>query len=77
MARDPAAIGANVKEFVAAFNSMSGKLAALRSGDAASDSALNQVTAQMGQVLDGADRKPWPRWASRARTAAWCSTKRS
>jgi flagellar hook-associated protein 2 len=57
VARDPAAIGANVKEFVAAFNTMSGKLAALRSGDAAADSALNQVTAQMGQLIDGADGK--------------------
>jgi flagellar hook-associated protein 2 len=55
-ARDPAAIGANVKAVVAAFNAMNGKLAALRSGDAASDTALNQVTAQLGQVLDGADR---------------------
>jgi flagellar hook-associated protein 2 len=57
VARDPAAIGANVKEFVAAFNTMNGKLAALRSGDATSDSALNQVSAQMGQLLDGADGK--------------------
>jgi flagellar hook-associated protein 2 len=57
VARDPAAIGANVKEFVGAFNAMSGKLAALRSGDAASDTALNQATAQMGQLLDGADQK--------------------
>ncbi|MGB9109984.1 MAG: flagellar filament capping protein FliD, partial [Telluria sp.] len=57
VARDPAAIGANVKDFVAAFNTMSGKLAALRSGDAASDTALNQVTAQLGQALDGADPK--------------------
>lgn len=57
VARDPGAIGANVKEFVAAFNTMSGKLAALRSGDAAADSALNQVTAQMGQLIDGADGK--------------------
>jgi flagellar hook-associated protein 2 len=57
VARDPAAIGANVKEFVSAFNTMSGKLAALRSGDAAADTALNQVTVQMGQLLDGADGK--------------------
>jgi flagellar hook-associated protein 2 len=57
VARDPGAIGANVKEFVAAFNAMTGKLAALRSGDAASDTALNQVTAQMGQAIDGADPK--------------------
>jgi flagellar hook-associated protein 2 len=57
VARDPAAIGANVKEFVTAFNAMAGKLAALRTGDAASDTALNQVTAQMGQVIDGADPK--------------------
>jgi flagellar hook-associated protein 2 len=57
VARDPAAIGANVKTFVAAFNTMNGKLAALRSGDAASDAALNQVSAQMGQLIDGADGK--------------------
>jgi flagellar hook-associated protein 2 len=57
VARDPAAIGANVKEFVAAFNAMAGKLAALRSGDAASDTALNQVTAHMSQAIDGADPK--------------------
>lgn len=57
VARDPGAIGANVKEFVAAFNAMTGKLAALRTGDAASDTALNQVTAQMGQAIDGADPK--------------------
>jgi flagellar hook-associated protein 2 len=57
VARDPAAIGANVKEFVAAFNAMAGQLAALRTGDAASDTALNQVTAQMGQAIDGADPK--------------------
>jgi flagellar hook-associated protein 2 len=57
VARDPAAIGANVKDFVAAFNGMTGKLAALRTGDAASDTALNQVTAQLAQVLDGADAK--------------------
>jgi flagellar hook-associated protein 2 len=55
--RDPAAIGANVKDVVAAFNTMSGKLAALRTGDAASDTALNQVTTQMSQALDGADPK--------------------
>jgi flagellar hook-associated protein 2 len=57
VARDPAAIGANVKDLVAAFNTMSGKLAALRTGDAASDTALNQVMAQMGQAIDGADPK--------------------
>jgi flagellar hook-associated protein 2 len=57
VARDPAAIGANVKDFVAAVNTMTGKLAALRSGDAALDSALNQVTVQIGQLLDGADQK--------------------
>jgi flagellar hook-associated protein 2 len=57
VARDPAAIGANVKDFIAAFNTMNGTLAALRTGDAGSDTALNQVTAQMGQVLDGAAQK--------------------
>jgi flagellar hook-associated protein 2 len=56
VASDPAALGARVKEVVAAYNAMNGKLAALRSGDAASDTALNQVTAHMNQVLDGADR---------------------
>jgi flagellar hook-associated protein 2 len=57
VARDPAAIGVNVKDFIAAFNTMSGALAGLRTGDAGSDTALNQVTAQMGQVLDGAAQK--------------------
>jgi flagellar hook-associated protein 2 len=57
VARDPSAIAANVKNFVAAFNTMSGQLGALRSGDAASDSALNQVSSQIGQVLDGAGSK--------------------
>jgi flagellar hook-associated protein 2 len=57
VARDPAAIGANVKALVAAFNTMGGKLAALRTGDAASDTALNQVTAQMSQAIDAADPK--------------------
>jgi flagellar hook-associated protein 2 len=57
VARDPAAIGANVKEVVAAFNAMAGKLSALRTGDAASDTALNQVTAQLSQAIDGADPK--------------------
>jgi flagellar hook-associated protein 2 len=57
VARDPAAIGANVKDFIAAFNTMNGALAGLRTGDAGSDTALNQVTAQMGQVLDGAAQK--------------------
>jgi flagellar hook-associated protein 2 len=57
VARDPSAIAANVKNFVGAFNTMSGKLAGLRSGESGTDSALNQVTAQMGQVLDGADPK--------------------
>jgi flagellar hook-associated protein 2 len=56
-ARDPAAIGAKVKDFVAAFNTMTGKLAALRSGDAGADTALNQVTAHIGQLLGGADQK--------------------
>jgi flagellar hook-associated protein 2 len=57
VARDPSAIAANVKNFVGAFNTMSGKLIGLRSGEAGSDSTLNQVTAQLGQVLDGADPK--------------------
>jgi flagellar hook-associated protein 2 len=57
VARDPSAIAANVKNFVGAFNTMSGKLSGLRSGEAGSDSTLNQVTAQLGQVLDGADPK--------------------
>jgi flagellar hook-associated protein 2 len=57
VARDPSAIAANVKSLVGAFNTLNSQLGALRSGDAASDSALNQVVTQMGQVLDGADPK--------------------
>jgi flagellar hook-associated protein 2 len=57
VARDPSAIAANVKSLVGAFNTMSSQLGALRTGDAASDSALNQVVTQMSQVLDGADPK--------------------
>jgi flagellar hook-associated protein 2 len=57
VARDPSAIAANVKSLVGAFNTMNSQLGALRTGDAASDTALNQVMAQMGQVLDGADPK--------------------
>jgi flagellar hook-associated protein 2 len=57
VARDPSAIAANVKNLVGAFNTLNGQLGALRTGDAASDTALNQVVTQMGQVLDGADPK--------------------
>jgi len=57
VARDPSAIAANVKSLVSAFNTMGSQLAALRSGDPGSDSALNQVTVQMNQVLDAADPK--------------------
>jgi flagellar hook-associated protein 2 len=55
--RDPSAIAANVKSLVGAFNTLNGQLGALRTGDAASDTALNQVVTQMGQALDGADPK--------------------
>jgi flagellar hook-associated protein 2 len=57
VARDPSAIAANVKNLVGAFNTLNSQLGALRTGDAASDTALNQVVTQMGQVLDGADPK--------------------
>lgn len=57
VARDPSAIAANVKSLVGAFNTMNSQLGALRSGDAGSDSALNQVVTQMGQVIDAADPK--------------------
>jgi flagellar hook-associated protein 2 len=57
VARDPSAIAANVKSLVGAFNTLNGQLGALRTGDASSDTALNQVVTQMSQVLDGADPK--------------------
>jgi flagellar hook-associated protein 2 len=57
IARDPSAVAANVKSLVSAFNSLNSQLGALRSGDAGADAALNQVVAQMGQVLDAADPK--------------------
>ena len=57
VARDPSAIAANVKNLVSAFNGMGSQLAALRSGDPGSDSALNQVTVQINQVLDATDPK--------------------
>jgi flagellar hook-associated protein 2 len=57
VARDPSAIAANVKSLVGAFNTLNSQLGALRTGDASSDTALNQVVSQMSQVLDGADPK--------------------
>ena len=51
------AIAANVKSLVSTFNTMGSQLAALRSGDPGSDSALNQVTVQINQVLDAVDPK--------------------
>ena len=57
VARDPSAIAGNVKNFVAAFNTMVTKLGGLKSGDGANDAMLNQVQAQLGQVLDGANAK--------------------
>jgi flagellar hook-associated protein 2 len=57
VARDSSAIAANVKSLVGAFNDMNGTLAALRTGDSGSDTALNQVMNQLAQAIDGADRK--------------------
>lgn len=55
--RDPSAIAANVKDFIAALNTMNTKLAGLKTGDATSDAALVQVQAQLGSILDGTDPK--------------------
>jgi len=49
--QDPAQIGKNVKAFVAAFNDLNKKLQALQSGDLKADTALNQVTGQLSQLL--------------------------
>jgi flagellar hook-associated protein 2 len=57
VARSSSAIAGNIKHFVAAFNTMSTKLGGLKTGDGANDAMLNQVQAQLGQVLDGADTK--------------------
>ncbi|WP_296948531.1 flagellar filament capping protein FliD [uncultured Massilia sp.] len=57
VARDPSAITANVKDVVAAFNTMNTRLGDLKTGDTANDILLRQVQAQVGQVIDGADQK--------------------
>jgi flagellar hook-associated protein 2 len=55
--RDPAAIGANVKELVDAFNTLGAKLADLESGDPAGDAMLGRIRTQLGNVLDGAAQR--------------------
>ena len=51
VSQDPAQIGKNVKAFVAAYNDLNKKLQALQKGDLKSDTALNQVTGQLAQLL--------------------------
>ena len=49
--QDPAQIGKNVKAFVSAYNDLNQKLQTLQKGDLKSDTALNQVTSQLSQLL--------------------------
>lgn len=51
IASDSTQIAKNVSAFVAGFNSLSDRLAALQKGDLKDDSALKQVTGQLEQLL--------------------------
>lgn len=51
VSQDPAQIGKNVKAFVAAYNDLNQKLQALQKGGLKSDTALNQVSSQLSQLL--------------------------
>ncbi|MYN18773.1 flagellar filament capping protein FliD [Rugamonas sp. FT107W] len=49
--QDASQIGANLKSFVSAYNDLNKKLQALQKGDLKSDTALGQVTSQLGMLL--------------------------
>ncbi|RFP15321.1 flagellar hook 2 domain-containing protein [Duganella sp. BJB488] len=49
--QDASQIGANLKSFVSAYNDLNKKLQALQKGDLKSDTALGQVTGQLGMLL--------------------------
>lgn len=55
--RDPSAMAANVKELVGAYNTLGGKLAGLKTGDAANDAMVARIGGQLGNVLDGAAQR--------------------
>jgi flagellar hook-associated protein 2 len=55
--RNPAAIAANVKELVGAFNTLGARLEGLQSGDPAGDALLGRIRTQLGNVLDGAAQR--------------------
>lgn len=57
VARDPSAIAGNVRELVGAFNSLTNKLAGLKTGDAANDAMLGRISAQLGNVLEASSRR--------------------
>lgn len=49
--QDASQIGANLKSFVSAYNDLNKKLQALQKGDLKSDTAMGQVTSQLGLLL--------------------------
>jgi len=51
VSQDRGQIGNNIQAFVSAYNDLNQKLQALQNGDLKSDTALGQVTAQLGQLL--------------------------
>lgn len=55
--RNPAAIAANVKELVSAFNTLGAKLEDLQTGDPAGDAMLGRIRTQLVNVLDGAAQR--------------------
>ena len=54
---DPAAIAANVKDFVKAFNDLNVKLDKLETGDDRSDTALLRMKAQIGNIVSGSSAR--------------------
>lgn len=51
IAKDSSQIASNVASFVSAYNELNTKLQSLQKGDLKSDTALNQVSGQMAQIL--------------------------
>ena len=54
---DPTAVAANVKQFVAALNTLNTTLDGLKTGDVKSDTTALKMKAQIGAILDGAGAK--------------------